>query len=126
MSLEVFKDEELVFSSSSKWLYPLFGLEDFLAEHDEISPSLLRVHDTVQGRAAAVLTYRLGIKTVQADTMSSLAANFLKSKNISFSYSKLVPKILCATEDIITDEMSVDQVYSLLCQRAGRTKDKTE
>lgn len=123
MGLEVFQAQELVFSSSSKWLYPLFELEDFLHQHSEISACNLRLHDTVQGRAAAVLTYRLGIKTVEADTMSSLAANFLKSKDISFSYRNLIPKILCATEDLITDTMSVEEVYSMLCKRAGRTKD---
>lgn len=118
MGLEVFCSGKKIFSSSSKWIYPLFELEDFLKANPVIVPGELEVHDTVQGRAAALLTWRLGIRKVRADLISSLAVDFFKSHDVSYSFINKVPKILCKTEELITDGMDIETAYNLLRNRA--------
>lgn len=118
-TLEVFVGDEEVFTSSGHWLHPLFELEDFLKEH-KLDTSSLSLHDSVQGRAAASLTVRLGIKRVKSNILSSLALEVYKKAGVKIEYENLVPKITCKTEELITDSMSEEEIYSLLCQRANR------
>lgn len=118
-TLRVFFDDELYFESTRHWLNPLFELEDFLSANP-VDVSHLSIHDAVSGRAAAVLTYRLGIRKVHSDVMSMLALDFYTKHNVDCVYDKLVDKILCITEDIITDDMSVDDIYAMLRLRRDR------
>lgn len=118
-TLEVFNKDEAVFTSSGHWLHPLFELEDFIREN-KLDSSSLSLHDSIQGRAAACLTVRLGIKNVKCNILSALALDVYKKAGASVSYDTLVPRILCKTEDLITDSMTEDEIYTLLCQRANR------
>ncbi|MCR4676792.1 MAG: DUF1893 domain-containing protein [Sphaerochaetaceae bacterium] len=118
-TLEVFRDGEAIFSSSGHWLHPLFELEDFIKENN-LNPQELSLHDSIQGRAAAALTVRLGIKKVNCTTISSLALSYYRKVGIEPFYEKSVPKILCKTEDFISESMSEDEIYELLRIRAQR------
>ncbi|MCR5761228.1 MAG: DUF1893 domain-containing protein [Sphaerochaetaceae bacterium] len=118
-TLEVFLEDEAVFSSSGHWLHPLFELEDFLKKI-KVDRASLSLHDSVQGRAAAALTVRLGIKKVKSNVLSSLALPVYEKAGAEVTYESLVPKIVCKTEELITDSMSEEEIYRLLCQRANR------
>lgn len=124
ITLQVFRGSEIIFQSSGHWLHPLFEFEDFLILHGINDRSALTLHDSVDGRAAAFLTCRLGIKTVHSDTMSRLACSIFETYKVNYSCNTLVDRILCKTEELITDDMTCRQVYLMLCSRAG-VKPKT-
>ena len=150
-TLQVFKDDELIFSSGGKWLNPLFELEDFLRGKDFFaketsspaqdcssngnaptqsavpSPAqVLSSHDSAIGKAAAVLSIRLGIKKIHADLCSQNALNYINQLNqtltpqeqIQITYKNLVPKLMCQTEAELEPLFDSDQMYFLLRQRA--------
>ncbi len=118
-SLQVFEDGEIYFESNGKWLYPLFDLQDFLAEHPlDLSKSSLR--DKVIGKAAALLAFRLGFQRLHGDLMSDLAIAFLESKGVAFSFDTRVPQIDCQTEELLKDMDDLDEAYRILCMRAKR------
>ena len=118
-SLQVRLDNEVLFSSSGKWLYPLFDLEDYLVDH----PDLLKnatVWDKVIGKAAALLILRLGGRRIHGALMSELAAETLEKAGVAHSFDKLVPRIDCQTEEILQDVIDLDEAYQILCKRANR------
>lgn len=116
-TLEVFIEEEAVFTSSEHWLHPLFDLEDFI-KANKPDVSSLSLHDSVQGRAAASLTVRMGITKVKSNLLSTLALEVYKKAGVSVIYDSLVPRIACKTEELITDSMTEDEIYEMLRQRA--------
>ncbi len=116
-TLEVFVEDEAVFTSSGHWLHPLFELEDFI-KATKPDVSCLSLHDSVQGRAAASLTVRMGIKKVKSNLLSALALGVYKKAGVSVIYDTLVPRIACRTEELITDSMTEDEIYEMLRQRA--------
>ena len=118
ISLELHKDGELVFHSRGKWLYPLFEVEEFL-EHQGYTASSLVLHDRIAGRAAASLICRMGFRSCRIDTISEPALQVFQREGVHCAYETLVEKILCKTEDIITSDMGLDEVYALLKRRAG-------
>lgn len=118
-SMQILLDDQVLFSSSGKWLYPLFELEDYLADH----PGLLKnatVWDKVIGKAAALMILRMGGNRVHGVLMSELGAKVFEKAGIAHSFDSLVPKIDCQTEDILKDIIDPDEAYEILCQRAGR------
>lgn len=118
-SLQVRLGDEVLFSSSGKWLYPLFDLEDYLNEH----PGLLKqatVWDKVIGKAAALLILRMGGNRVHGALMSELAANTLEKAGVAHSFDVLVHRIDCQTEELLADVIDLDEAYQILCERAGR------
>lgn len=118
-SMQILLDDQVLFSSSGKWLYPLFELEDYLADH----PGLLKnatVWDKVIGKAAALMILRMGGSRVHGVLMSELGAKVFEKAGIAHSFDSLVPKIDCQTEDILKDIIDPDEAYEILCQRAGR------
>ena len=118
-SMQVLLDDEILFSSNGKWLYPLFDLEDYLKDH----PELLRkatIWDKVIGKAAALLILRLGGNRVHGVLMSELGAEVLEKAGVAHSFDTLVPRIDCQTEEILKDIVDPDEAYEILCQRAGR------
>ena len=70
-TLTVLQDGMPIFTSHSTWLHPLFELEAYLAEHP-IQPEDLILQDKIIGKAAALLIYRLGFRTVKAGILSRL------------------------------------------------------
>lgn len=118
-SMQVLLDDQVLFSSTGKWLYPLFDLEDYLKEH----PNLLQnatVWDKVIGKAAALLILRMGGNRIHGVLMSKLAADVLEKAGVAHSFDTLVPQIDCQTEGILQDIVDPDKAYEILCKRAGR------
>ncbi len=123
-SLCVYNGDELIFSSGGKWLMPLFELEEFLRTYTGARDNLC-AHDTAVGKAAAFLMVRLGIRAVHAELASSLAAEYIDGVNkaagkvcIVFSYTKLIPRLMCATEAELAPMTDEEQMYGALLARA--------
>ncbi len=125
VTLCVYQDDTLIFSRKGKWLYPIFELEDFLASYQGKRDNL-QIHDTAIGKGAIVLFLRLGVKAIHGDLVSSLAKEYMESYNkktssvVVFSYQKLVPKLLCGTEELFADETDGTKMYDELQRRAKR------
>lgn len=125
ISLQIFDNETLIYESNGKWLHPLFDFENFLKTYDGPKDNLA-IHDTVIGKAAAVLTLRAGITKINAELISELAKNYIaeinaslpQDKQIQVQYTNVVPKILCATETQLENLHDSEQMYHLLRQRA--------
>lgn len=123
VSLQVFNDSDLIFSSSGKWLHPLFEFEEFLKNYSGDRNNLCS-HDSAIGKAAAVLSIRLGIKKINAELASENARNFISlynhnsSEQIELKFVNSVPKLLCQTENQLEPLSDIDEMYFLLRQRA--------
>lgn len=126
ISLQIFNNETLIYESNGKWLHPLFDFENFLKTYDGPKDNLA-IHDTVIGKAAAVLTLRAGITKINAELISELAKNYIEevnnslpqNKKVDLQYSNIVPKILCATETQLENLHDSEQMYHLLRKRAN-------
>jgi zinc transport system ATP-binding protein len=120
ISLQIYdSNEESIFESSGKWLYPLFEVEDYLHAM-AITAEGLFLHDRIAGRAAASLITRMGFRSCFIDTISKPALEVFERFDVECGYNLLVDKIECRTEDLISPEMSMEDVYQMLAQRAGR------
>jgi len=118
-SLIVYLDQEIVFQSHEKWLYPLFALEDFLIDQP-FNLGQAVAQDKVVGKAAAMLMARLKIGRVHGELMSVLASKFLQQVGIPHSYDQVVDRIDCQTETILLDIEDLEEAYQILCNRAKR------
>jgi len=118
-SLIVYHNQEIVFQSDEKWLYPLFSLEDFLDNHP-INMSQVLIHDKVIGKAAAMLITRFGPGRVHGVVMSKLAMAFFEQVGIPYTFDQAVKRIQCKTETILHDIDDIEQAYQILCQRVKR------
>lgn len=116
-SLLITQNDEVIFQSNKRWLFPLFDFEDYLSDH-HIDLSLTKVHDKVIGKAAALLILRLGAGSVHGDVMSELAHNAFKQASITHTYNTLVERIDCQTEEILLEIDDPDIAYQILCKRA--------
>lgn len=114
----VYRNEQVIFESDGSWLHPLFELESYLTEHDT-EREYLSLEDKIIGRGAAVLIAHLGIPRCHGRLVSSRALPVFEVCGIEISWDKLVERIDCRTEDLITDEMSIEDAYALLAERAG-------
>jgi len=119
-TLEAFIGDGLVFSSSGKWLHPLFDLEAHIRESG-LDPAKISLHDTVNGTAAAALIARLGIRDVNVNLISDGAIELYEKYGVHCSYSNRVGRILCKTEALFSPDDDLDCVYVSLRRRAGRT-----
>lgn len=120
VSLQLYNSEnETIFESSGKWLYPLFEVEDYINAM-ALEPSEIFLHDRIAGRAAASLISRIGFRRCFIDTVSVPALEVFDRFNVNCGYNLLVDKIECRTEDLISSDMDIDSVYRMLRQRAGR------
>ena len=123
-SLIVSSGENIIFTSDQHWLFPLFELEDFLNQNN-INAEDLFLQDKIAGKAAACLISYLGIKKCHIELLSERAIPVFLKNRISFTYDNLVEHIQCRTEDLITDQMSIDDTYLFLRKRAGRVRGVT-
>lgn len=112
-TLEVFFNDELIFHSDGKWLYPLFELEVFL-EQNKYNPELLIIRDKIVGRAAALLQLRLGFKSIRAGIMSQLAKELFDHFQIDYGYDLLVDRIQCRTEELLQYEYDPNRSYEII------------
>ena len=118
-TLTVLHEETPIFTSFGKWLYPLFELEDFLADHP-IEPENLLLQDKIIGRAAALLIHRPGFRTVHAGILSRLGETVLQRHGIVYTYEQLVDRIYCQTEELLAIVEDPEAAYQLVKARAGR------
>ena len=116
-SLVVYFDDQTLFTSHGRWLHPLFELEAFLGTAKGIDPTGLLVKDRMVGKAAALLTLRLGIRRVHATTISSLGRLVLETAGAVVSYDNIVERIFCATEQLLLDVEDPEEAYRLVRQR---------
>jgi zinc transport system ATP-binding protein len=119
-TLTVSRNGTRVFTSYGKWLYPLFELEAYLAEHPFFQPAQLLLQDKIIGKAAALLIHRLGFRNVKAGVLSRLAEVVLQHYGIAYSYELLVERIHCQTEQLLTTMEDPEEAYKLVKVRAGR------
>ena len=117
VSMIVFYNDQPIFSSKSKWLIPLFELEQFLNTH-EYERKNLSIHDRVAGKAAAVLTTRLGIKKVNIDLISNFGFDYYTKQKASLNFGKKISKLLCQTEVLLENETDPEKMYNILLERA--------
>ena len=118
-SLTVLRDGVPVFTSTGKWLHPLFELEDYLAEHG-LEPVNLILQDKIIGKAAALLIHRLVFCSVKADILSRPGEAVLQRHGIAYSYEELVDRIHCQTEELLATVEDAEEAYRLVKERAGR------
>lgn len=118
-TLTVMRDGIPLFTSTAKWLHPLFELENYFADHP-ISPESLVLQDKIIGKAAALLIHRLGFRTVKAGILSKLGESVLQRHAIVYTYEQIVDRIHCQTEALLAEVEEPEEAYRLLQVRAGR------
>jgi len=91
-TLTVWHEGTPVFTSNGNWLYPLFELEAYLADHP-IQPAKLLLQDKSIGKAAALMIHRLGFRTVKAGVLSRLGEAVWQRYGIAYTYEHLVDHI---------------------------------
>jgi len=119
-TLKVFLNKKLVFQSSGKWLFPLFELEEFLT-CQPMDMSKAEVRDKVIGKAAAMLIARLDAGSVHGEVMSELGREVFQRAGIPHTYSELVARIDCQTEELLLTVTDLERAHELLSARAGRS-----
>ena len=62
------------------------------------------------------------IKKIHAKTLSHLGRNFLDIHQISFTYDKIIDRIYCQTEELLSDIFDTQVAYNLLKSRAKDTQ----
>jgi Domain of unknown function (DUF1893) len=118
-TLTVFRNGTPIFTSNSKWLHPLFELEDYLVDH-AVQPENLILQDKIIGKAAALLIHRLEFRTVKAGVLSRLGEAVLQRYEIVYTYEQLVDRIHCQTEELLATVEDPEEAYRLVKIRAGR------
>lgn len=120
VSLVVYQGDTNVFTSGGKWLHPLFELEQFLKESklDATAISTLSLHDTAAGLAAAALMVRMGIRKVHVNIISELALQCYEHYQVDVSWERKVDRLACMTEEILSLDMGLDEIYATLRRRA--------
>ena len=120
-SLIIKNQDNIIFTSDSHWLHPLFELNDFLTKNS-LSTTGLFLQDKIAGKAAACMIAYLGIEKCHIEIISARAIPVFIKAGVDFTYDTMVEQIECRTEYLITDDMSVDEVWLFLRKRAGRVE----
>ena len=123
ISLEFIIDGREVFTSSGKWLHPLFELEEYLGAQG-IDASRGEVHDRIVGRASAFLITRLGIRKVHAGLLSRLGQEVFDREKVAYSWDTLVDEIECRTESLLRNVTDAEDAYPILLERAQAARRK--
>ena len=124
---------KILFSSSKRWLYPLFELEEFLTLHTKddnrdcqtfefeggvtASSADLILRDRIIGCAAAFLIIRMGICKVETDLVSRGALSLLNANSVSIETIETTDAIKCITEDLLKDITDPEEAFSILTER---------
>ena len=119
VTLRACHEEREVFSSTGKWLHPLFELEEFL-DTSSYRPESLRLEDKIVGKAAALLLVRLGIRQVKAGVLSKLGRKVLEHFRVLYSAAQIVERIDCQTETLLAEVEDPEKAYRIVAARAGR------
>lgn len=115
-SLELRVAGRTAFTSTGRWLHPLFELSDFLDRtHVDVAAAELR--DKVVGRGSAFLVVRLGIRRLHAALLSRLGKDVLDRAGVEVTWDTLVDRIACATESLLEDITDADEAWRILSDR---------
>lgn len=123
-SLILYYQGIVLFTSDEHWLFPLFELEQFLISNT-FQPNELYLKDKIAGKAAAALIVRLGIKKCYIELLSERAIPIFEQAGVEYSFNQIVEHIQCRTEDLISDQMSLEDTYLFLRKRAGKVQGTT-
>jgi hypothetical protein len=116
-SLQLSFHGHVVFSSSGKWLHPLFQLERFLHTH-RIDMGSAAIRDKVVGRGSAFLIARLGIRKVHAVLLSRLGKDVFDREGVACTWDTLVDQIQCRTEKLLREVTSPEEAHGILAELA--------
>ena len=116
-SLQFFVDDHLVFSSTGKWLHPLFQFERFLRDH-RVDVGRGEIRDKVVGRGSAFLIVRLGIRRAHAALLSRLGKDVFDRAGVVCTWDNLVDEIQCRTEKLLRDVTSPEEAHGILTDLA--------
>ena len=112
--------KSVIFQSQKRWLFPLFELEEYLANHP-LALSHAEFHDKVVGKAAALLMLRHGAGNVHACVLSKLGQRVLDQAGVPYSYETLVDRIDCQTEELLKEVEDPETAFAILRERARLT-----
>jgi zinc transport system ATP-binding protein len=115
-SLELRVDGRVVFSSTGRWLHPLFDLSDSLAR-TPVDLAAAELCDKVVGRGSAFLIVRLGLRRLHAALLSRLGKDVLERAGVAVTWDTLVDRIACATETLLEAVTDADEAYRILSER---------
>ena len=121
VSLEFLIDGKVLFSSTGKWLHPLFELEQFLKAR-EINASTGEIRDKVVGRGSAFLMVRLGVRKAHAGLLSRLGKDVLERAGVTLTWDTLIDEVQCSTEGILREVTDPEEAYPILAERARKAK----
>jgi hypothetical protein len=116
-SLQFSLDGHVVFSSSGKWLHPLFQLERFLHTH-KVDMGRSAIRDKVVGRGSAFLIVRLGIRKVHAVLLSRLGKEVFDREGVACTWDSLVDQIQCRTEKLLKEVTNPEEAHGILADLA--------
>jgi len=135
------ESSKILFSSSKKWLHPLFELEEFLNAHrikggsrdpefkfdggTGASRGELLLRDRVIGRAAAFLALRMNISRIETDLLSARAVSLFSEYGVTAVAAETIERIGCMTEDLLNEVADFDEAYAILSQRRKKALEKT-
>lgn len=88
-SCVIVKDSELVYTSTSRGIFPLYEAKELL--NLDLNNSSLA--DKVIGKGAAMIAHEAGIKNIYGQLMSEQAIDYMNQFNLNVLYKKLVPYI---------------------------------
>lgn len=121
ISLAFLVDGQVLFSSTGKWLHPLFELEQFLKAR-QISASTGEIRDKVVGRGSAFLMVRLGVRKAHAGLLSRLGKDVLERARVTLTWDTLIDEIQCSTEGILREVTDPEEAYPILAERARKAR----
>ena len=116
-SLQLSFEGRVVFSSSGKWLHPLFELERFLHTH-KVDVANSEIRDKVVGRGSAFLIVRLGIRRVHAVLLSRLGKDVFGRAGVACTWDRLVDEIQCRTERLLKEVTDPEEARGILADLA--------
>ena len=88
-TLQVYKDNRLLFSSSKNRLLPLLEyIERFAPHHRQVV-----IFDKIMGNAAALLSIKASCREVYSPLGSELAIKTLDKYNIRYHFTQIIPFI---------------------------------
>ncbi len=94
-TLQVYKDDKLLFSSSKDRLLPLLEYTDrFAAYHQQVV-----IFDKIMGNAAALLSVKASCREVYSPLGSQLTVKTLDKYGIKYHITKIVPYIQKPNEE---------------------------
>jgi len=120
LTLKVFYENKMIFSSIRNWIHPLFDLEKYLIGNPKFDRGKILIEDKIIGKAAGVLIIKMGIKKIKTNIISELAIKILEKNNIKYEYNILVDKISCKTEKILENNNDIEEAYEILKERVEK------